>query len=347
VASEVDGLLDDALERHHLLARQALRGAHVRLGEDHAHQVVDPHLLQLRRHVHWPPRLRLRQHRLHHVLYLNLPQHLHTCMHALVISDQRKIIIISHRGLEETEIEQVKVIFIILANFSYFGTNAQNFHNKTFRVNSIILSFYIPFIHSKMLYGTFHCAHRTKMHCGGNQRDNWQCEIWQYNGYCESASYLGEGDALGREELDGVDAAEALVVAAEGGEDDALEVEAERLAGGHEGARRERLVVVLEHLLRHGRRAHQHRGLAAHVDHRQRAVLLAQPRERPVRRLRVVHQVQVPDHRHPPFRTRRQVPPPPLPPHPRQHHHPHQHHHHPHQHRYQGPAHLHPHLSQV
>jgi hypothetical protein len=44
-----------------------------------------------------------------------------------------------------------KVIFIILANFLYFGTNTQNFHNTNFGFNSIILSFFIPFIHSKVL----------------------------------------------------------------------------------------------------------------------------------------------------------------------------------------------------
>jgi hypothetical protein len=41
--------------------------------------------------------------------------------------------------------------FVILADFSYFGTNAQNFHNTNFGFNSIIFSFVIPFIHSKVL----------------------------------------------------------------------------------------------------------------------------------------------------------------------------------------------------
>jgi hypothetical protein len=45
----------------------------------------------------------------------------------------------------------VKAIFVILADFSYFGTNAQNFHNTNFGFNSIIFSFVIPFIHSKVL----------------------------------------------------------------------------------------------------------------------------------------------------------------------------------------------------
>jgi hypothetical protein len=33
-----------------------------------------------------------------------------------------------------------EVIFIILADFSYFGTNAQNFHNTNFGFNSVILA---------------------------------------------------------------------------------------------------------------------------------------------------------------------------------------------------------------
>jgi hypothetical protein len=35
-----------------------------------------------------------------------------------------------------------KVIFIILADFNYFGTNAQNFYNTNFGFNSTILNFF-------------------------------------------------------------------------------------------------------------------------------------------------------------------------------------------------------------
>ena len=43
------------------------------------------------------------------------------------------------------------VIFTILVDFSYFGTNAQKFYNTNFGFNSIILSFSIPFTCSKVL----------------------------------------------------------------------------------------------------------------------------------------------------------------------------------------------------
>jgi hypothetical protein len=43
-------------------------------------------------------------------------------------------------------------MFVILADFNNFGTDAQNFHNTKFGFNLKILSFFkIPFIDSKVL----------------------------------------------------------------------------------------------------------------------------------------------------------------------------------------------------
>jgi hypothetical protein len=45
----------------------------------------------------------------------------------------------------------IMVIFVILADFNYFGKYAENSHITNFVFNLIIWRFFIPFIHSKVL----------------------------------------------------------------------------------------------------------------------------------------------------------------------------------------------------